>query len=247
MKLTDEVAAAVAESWQEVVPCVAGARLSRQDGVVALVTGQPSATMNAVWVERANRSPAVVSAMLDEVAATGLPHALHLRPDSDHALAELAGQRGMKSSGEIPIMRLDTAPADRHPAGLSIRRLAPGEGLAHAQVASVAFDHPQEDSLRMCNPKLLSRDSFRAYVGEVDGQPVTTAVSVTRGGHTGIFGVATLPDFRNRGFGAAITARASADGLAAGAYWCWLQSSDAGYSVYQGLGFKTIERWQLWL
>jgi N-acetylglutamate synthase len=247
MKATDEVAAAVAEAWQEIVPCLASGSLSRKDGVAALVTGLPVPTLNGVWLEHVNPSPAVVSSMLDEVAATGLPHSLQLRPNSDRALTELAGKRGMRPDGEVPIMRLDTIPADSHPAGLSIRQLAPDEVLAHVQVATAVFHLSQDDYLRLCPPDLLWRGSFRAYTGEVNGQPVTTAVSVTQGRHTAIFSVATLPDFRGRGFGGAVTARAVADGLAAGASWCWLQSSDSGYPVYRDLGFETIEWWQLWL
>jgi hypothetical protein len=38
-----------------------------------------------------------------------------------------------------------------------------------------------------------------------------------------------------------------ADGLAAGASWAWLQSSAAGYRVYEALGFETVERWRCWV
>jgi hypothetical protein len=31
-----------------------------------------------------------------------------------------------------------------------------------------------------------------------------------------------------------------------GVSWAWLQSSEAGYSVYERLGFTTIERWPCW-
>jgi ribosomal protein S18 acetylase RimI-like enzyme len=221
--------------------------LSWKDGVAGLVTGLPASTLNGVWLEHENPNPAVVSAMLDEVAATGLPHSLYLRAGSGVALTELASQRGMTPSGAVPIMLLDSVPAAPEPAGLFIRQLAPDEVLAHAQVAAAAFEQPVEQSLRLSTPDLLRRDSVRCYVGDVNGRPVTTAVSVTHGGYTAIFAVATLPSFRGRGFGSAITAQAAADGLAAGASWCWLQSSAAGYLVYQNLAFTTIEWWPLWL
>lgn len=156
----------------------------------------------------------------------------------------------MRRSGEIPVMVLDPATSSgissgRHPAELTIRVLTPGEGVAHARVAAVAFEHTVEQSLS--NPDVLSLESVRCYVGEVDGQPVTTSVGVTLDGGTAIFGVATLPGFRGRGFGRAVTVRAVADGLAAGASWCWLQSTTAGYRVYRNLGFHTIEAWPCWL
>jgi hypothetical protein len=44
-----------------------------------------------------------------------------------------------------------------------------------------------------------------------------------------------------------VTARAVADGLAAGAQFAWLQSSAAGYGVYERLGFTTSETWRCWV
>ena len=84
-------------------------------------------------------------------------------------------------------------------------------------------------------------------MGEADGHPVTTGIGVTLGAFVGIFNVATPPAHRRRGYGAAVTARAVSDGLAAGASWSWLQSSPPGYQVYQRLGFRTVESWHTWL
>jgi N-acetylglutamate synthase len=93
----------------------------------------------------------------------------------------------------------------------------------------------------------MTRWAARGYLGEADGQPAATAVSMTLGAYTGIFNVTTLPGFRRRGFGTAITARAAADRLAVGASYCWLQSSPDGYPVYRNLGFRTIETWPCWI
>jgi len=65
--------------------------------------------------------------------------------------------------------------------------------------------------------------------------------------HVGLFNVATLPAHRRRGYGAAITERAVRDGLDRGARWAWLQSSTAGYGVYEKLGFRTQQSWECWI
>jgi len=94
---------------------------------------------------------------------------------------------------------------------------------------------------------LLRLPGVRCYLGEAGGQTVTTGVGVTLGDFTGVFNIATPPAHRRRGHGAAVTARAVADGLAAGAKWAWLQSSPPGYATYTRLGFETVETWKCWI
>ncbi|HEX7269576.1 MAG TPA: GNAT family N-acetyltransferase [Streptosporangiaceae bacterium] len=94
---------------------------------------------------------------------------------------------------------------------------------------------------------VLRLPGVRCYMGEIGGQAVTTGLGVTLGEFTGVFSVATLPAYRRRGYGAAVTARVVADGLAAGAKWAWLQSSPPGYATYARLGFGTVETWKCWI
>lgn len=101
--------------------------------------------------------------------------------------------------------------------------------------------------MRLTGPDALKLDTVRCYVGEADGELAATALTITLGRSAGIFNVATVPSFRGRGFGTAVTARAVADALAMGATNCWLQSSPEGYPVYRKLGFETIETWPYWI
>jgi GNAT superfamily N-acetyltransferase len=75
----------------------------------------------------------------------------------------------------------------------------------------------------------------------------TRSASTCSGAFTALFTIATLPAYRGRGYGTAMTARIVADGLAGGAKWSWLQSSPAGYTTYDRLGFRTVESWPCWL
>jgi N-acetylglutamate synthase len=125
----------------------------------------------------------------------------------------------------------------RRARGLVIRQLAPHE----APVAAAAFGGQEEAFLPRAD--LIRRGQARCYVGEVDGQPVATALGVTAGEFSVILNVATDPLFRRRGFGTAVTARAVADGILAGAGWCWLEASEEGYPVFRNLGFRTVEKW----
>ena len=247
----DTVASALAETWQHLQPAFPGGWVMREGGAIAEVTGLPLAAFNGVWAERANPDPPTVAALLDRVAATGLPHCLQLRPGGGRALAELAAMRGMsKEEQDDPLMvMVDPATLGRaqHIPGLTIRRVRPEEAPLLARVTATGFEAPRELFQQLVTPSVLRLPGVRCYVGEVGGHPVTTGVGITLGDFVGIFNVATPPAHRRRGYGAAVTARAVTDGLAAGAAWSWLQSSTSGHGVYQRLGFRTAELWQVWL
>ena len=247
----DTVALAVAETWQHLLAAVPGGWGVRDGGAIAVVTGVPLAALNGVWPERADPELRVVAALLDRVAATGLPHCLQARPGTGTAIAELAAIRGMhRDQEDVPLMVMEDParlPQARHVAGLEVRQLHPDEAQLHASVAAAGFEAPEGLFLQLVTPDVLRLPGVRCYVGEVSGHPVTTGIGVTLGAFVGIFNVATPPADRRRGYGAAVTARAASDGLAAGAAWSWLQSSASGYPVYERLGFRAVESWHCWL
>jgi ribosomal protein S18 acetylase RimI-like enzyme len=180
------------------------------------------------------------------VAAAGVPFCLETRPHWCEQGVALAASHKLTRSDDIPVMAtggpVNVADIDC----LSIRELNSDEARLHADLAGPAFDAPPAMLAQLITAEILQRPEVRGYVGEVAREPVATAISVTLRDGAGIFNVATPDLHRRRGYGAAITARAAADGFAAGAKWVWLQSTDAGYHVYERLGFTTLERWPVW-
>jgi N-acetylglutamate synthase len=244
----DRFAAAKTELRRHLHTSIPGSLILRKEGAAAWITGLPYAAFNSVWLEQPNPPVSAVAALLDEVAGAGVPFTLTLRSSSDAVLTDLPAARGMRLARRTPFMVLDAAArvgAIRRAQGLAIRQLGPLEGPVHARVAAAAFGGPEE--MFLLSPDLLRLDGVRCYMGEADGRTVATCVGVTVGEFTEILSVATDPAFRRRGFGTAVTARAVADGVLAGAAWCWLQASDDGYPVYRALGFRTIETWSHWV
>jgi ribosomal protein S18 acetylase RimI-like enzyme len=64
---------------------------------------------------------------------------------------------------------------------------------------------------RQKNHDGLDRELQRFYVASMDGEPASVAVSVLLDRVIGIYGVATLPEFRKRGVSSLLLARAIAD------------------------------------
>jgi ribosomal protein S18 acetylase RimI-like enzyme len=85
-------------------------------------------------------------------------------------------------------------------------------------------------------------DSFWhiAFDGDV---PVSAACGFQTGDTGGVYSVATPPEFRARGFAAAVTGHATNHLFELGAARVVLQASKLGYGVYERLGFTTYDHY----
>jgi hypothetical protein len=242
----DAISGSLAATWALVAGTLDDGWTRAFGSATALVTNVPVPTLNGAWATRADTPAEDIENALAAVAAGGLPHCLEARPGCA-AAADVAAERGMAEGEDIPLMVTTTGVDVSAPDGLVLRELAPDEAHIHCDIAGPAFDAPPELLAGVITRRVLALPELHWYVGEVDGAPVVTAISVVVNGGVGIFNVATPPDRRRRGYGAAATAGALNDGLAAGAGHGWLQSTDIGHGIYERLGFETIELWPCWL
>jgi hypothetical protein len=180
----DSVAAALADSAQYMFGTLSTGWLYREGGLLAGTTGVPIATLNGIWAESSYPDARLVAEMLDRLDASGLPYCMQLRPRTPNEISDLARSKGMVSQKKVPLMVLEDLKAitnapqvDR----LSIRLLSPEEGSEHVRVAANAFGAPEELFGQLLTPEMLGLDGLRCYLGEVDGESVTTGLGVTLG------------------------------------------------------------------
>ena len=251
----DIVYASVAQMHQQLISVIPGGRFLCQDGAFAYMTGMPAAMLNGVWLERPDPEVNAVLSLLDEVSRMRLPYTLRLRPGTSERLAQLAAGRGMERKEDRVLEAADLAgtsdalAADAAPPlpDFAIRRLPPGQVARHAAVLAAAHAVDEDTLSRTLRPDLLRPSTVCCYIGEIDGQPVTTAISVTLGAFTGIFNMATVPAVGNLGLVSAVIARALADSRANGSQWCWLEADASRSRTFSRLGFHAIEQQQHWL
>jgi GNAT superfamily N-acetyltransferase len=127
---------------------------------------------------------------------------------------------------------------------LEIRRVADAAGIdAHRQAVTAGFGSDPAVALGTACPDLLDRPECVVYVGYADGDVVSSGLGWRTGRTVGIYSIATIKSARRRGYGAAMTARAVADGVVAGCDVAALQASEMGRPIYERLGFRTVVRY----
>jgi GNAT superfamily N-acetyltransferase len=155
---------------------------------------------------------------------------------------------GFESLGRPPLMvRLPGHSLPAAPPELRIVEVA--DAMALADFEQVSIDGYPIDELRPARPGSMydSRilgGPFRLWVGYVDDRPVSSAYAFSDGAVNGINLVSTLPAYRGRGYGGALTAQAIASAPTVPAV---LQASELGYPVYTRLGFQQVGQYDMWL
>jgi GNAT superfamily N-acetyltransferase len=87
----------------------------------------------------------------------------------------------------------------------------------------------------------LGPDSvFRHFLARVNGEPAATGSLFLGAGVAGIYDVATIPERRRRGLGAAVTRAAMTAARDCGCRTAILHASSAGAGVYRSLGFVDV-------
>jgi len=85
---------------------------------------------------------------------------------------------------------------------------------------------------------LLFEKESRFYLGFYNGKPVSTLLLYLSSEVAGLHAVSTLPDYRNKGFGLAISGVALKEAYKLGYKISVLQASELGEKVYRKFGFN---------
>ncbi len=135
------------------------------------------------------------------------------------------------------------------PSDLEVRRVRDAvELLSWARTASLGFEMSNPSFFdRVAAPQTLATKGLTFYLGICTGKLVATSLLYESDNIAGIYAVSTIPEFRGRGFGAAMTAFAIRDGFESGCDLSSLQASGMGFPVYFKMGFHHILDYRDWV
>jgi ribosomal protein S18 acetylase RimI-like enzyme len=84
----------------------------------------------------------------------------------------------------------------------------------------------------------ISHPSVILLTGYFGNQPVSAGMAFTHNNVSGIYFIATLPEYRGKGYASALVSKLTADCFENGAKEVILHASDAGKFIYINLGFE---------
>lgn len=165
--------------------------------------------------------------------------------DAGHPMEAELKARGWPINEDEPAYVLPTIgerPRASEPSSLAIR-------IARTEADEIAFHGVAADAFGM-TPELaaayrpvvpyLSNPLIALAIGSAEGQDVTAAGFSVSGPTAVLWGVATLPAFRGRGYGAAVSNVALAEAAARGGTSASLRSGPLSRPLYERLGFRYV-------
>jgi ribosomal protein S18 acetylase RimI-like enzyme len=167
-----------------------------------------------------------------------------MEPAARRRSRQLFEKHGLRHSVDLPGMVAERLkpPVRRLPAveARRVRNAATRE--AFCAIGSLCFHVPLAWFCEVFDSDSVW-ENFAGWVGYVDGEAVSTTAIVMGAGAVGVYNVATVPEQQRRGYGEALMRHAVAEARREhGVEQVILQSTPAGYKLYERMGFQTVTR-----
>ncbi len=226
-------------------------------GIQVVFAGVDLSVFNSALLEDPVRDSADFETRLSRAAqwfrARGAPWSFwiceQLLPDAVRwQVGGILQRYGLRFLTMNPGMYAEALRAPRHlPPELEFRPVGdPATRTAFCHLMSVAFEGPFQTLLQVYDTAAFWQAAFRGWIGYSKGQAVCTAATVTAAGVVGVYAVATLPNFRRRGYGEHVTRHALRKAAEeSGLIRSVLQSTAAGLSMYEQMGYRRVTNFQV--
>ena len=170
-------------------------------------------------------------------------------------LAKGLEDKGLFQVAELTGMAIDLQTLEEKasaPQGFTVGKVKDGDSLATwCQIMTTVSEFPDFASsawLEMFQEiGVLDDPLWHLYLGKIDGTPVGTSAVFSGGGVAGIHAVSTVPEFRGRGVGTAMTLSPLIDARRDAYEIGVLFSSEMAVGIYRSLGFQEFGKGYIYL
>lgn len=216
---------------------------------LAMVTDTEIASLNMAVAQIPDPGPESLASLRSaaaEVARAGLPWSILVQGEATGRVADLAAEFGLIERGSMPFMACAADEAVlRADLGQSssIRVVGASGHDLYTDTMAAGFEAPRQIFGSLMGGGVLDMPEATGYLGGPADRPTSTGFLVLGAGVCLVLNIAVVPEARGHGLGRAMTARAMADGFAAGAGTAILTSSAVGRPLYESMGFRLVENW----
>lgn len=176
------------------------------------------------------------------------PFAVCTRAARDADLEALVTAEGFQQRSDAPCMWIDRPlPEVLVPDGVVVKAFSePRHVEDSVSISAEAYQAlsvpPEEMRLYFAQPARLICERVAGFVAYVDGEPLSTALTIMSGQSAGLYFVGTRKRAERRGLGELCTRLATQAGFARGATLVTLQASPFGEAIYRKLGYRPYDR-----
>ncbi len=171
---------------------------------------------------------------------------------TDTASIEVLVQNDLKYRVTWPVlkMNLDTVSTGTFDPEVSAIEIDPNErdGACWASIVSQAFKMAEPDVVKLLT--LLSErivpPNMKLYLGYYNQTAVAAGMAIRHGDTVSLHWIGTVPAYRNKGLGTAITHRALTAAQASGCKQAVLFASASGRHMYERLGFEECDAYAMY-
>lgn len=243
-----------AEALQVFYSCAPQRHVQSIPDVTLVTSGEPVADLNYLLVSSDDpQARDGLRACVEWCDARNLPFLVMVTPEAAGGLAALRDQLGLAHVADWPVMACpavqDGTPVAARPAeGVTVRHVvnaADHDGLV--DVLAGAYDMPAGSVARAMPLSLFDSPAIEGWVGVLDGECLSSVTATWHGDVVGIWAMGTLPAAQRRGVGRALLSTVMSDCHARGARQFFLGATPAGYTLYEGLGYRTVFKAPIWV
>ena len=209
-----------------------------EHGWLGLSGEEGTADLNMAFVAR-TAPVSLVEEYAKTIADRGL-NAILIVDEDAQTLIEAAAALGLNAVGNVPVMVREELPAPEPVGRYTVRTASTDEMPIVGRLVAEAFSLDEDTINRVCPPPLADREGLQFWLAFDGDEPVGTGTFVRTGAHCGIYNMGTPASGQRRGVGRAVLASAIARNLADGVTTFTLEATEAGYHLYEQVGFRTV-------
>jgi GNAT superfamily N-acetyltransferase len=209
-----------------------------EHGWLGLSGEKGSADFNMCFVAR-TADASVVEKYVREITDRDLAAIMIVDEEAQH-LVEAGTALGWMAVGQVPVMVWESGPEPKASDRFTLRIATEDDHEVVCDLVAEAFSLDPTLVKRAVPKSALATEGLEAWLAEQDGEAVGTGTMIRTGDHVGVYSMGTPERNQRQGIGRAVLETAMAHHLARGAKTFTLEATEAGFHLYEQLGYETV-------